>query len=684
MELNQYLEMFLEESYEHLTSLSDNLLLLENDHNNKEIVNVIFRSAHTLKGMAGTMSFSIITSLTHKMENLLDSIRSGDVMVTSEIIDILLKSLTVLENQVKSIEQTGAEVEVDISGLELELQEAGTDNLVANTTLTNVSGAAPFELPKETKEYLERVQTELAEQGYKLYKIGVRLDSGCMLKEVRAYLVFTNLEDKGTIVYSDPSVEDIEAGKFEYSFTLLYSSMSTEVDIKDILNSIAEIEYVNVKEIDISNVDIQSNLLSTEDLVDYTSDLVQDTSKVDKEAKAINTPTLNEDSKAVSVAKKSVRVDIDRLDNLMNLVSELIIVKTRLEDSNLKANSLDLGMNESIEYLERITTNLHDAVMKVRMVAVERVFNRFPRVVRDLSRSLDKEIELHMLGQETEVDRTIIDELGDPLIHLLRNSIDHGIESKEKRLEVGKSEVGNIWLRAYPDGNTVVIEAEDDGGGINVEKVKQKAIEKGIITEQDARDMDTNSAAELIFAPGFSTADQISDISGRGVGLDVVKTKIEALGGVIELNTETGKGSKFIIRLPLTLAILQALMVTVSENRFAIPLNNIREITDIRIDKIREIEGKNVVYFRDKTLSLLRLSTVLNLPSISEEEEHVKVVIVRKGEKEVGLIVDTLVGQQEIVVKSLGALLENIKGIAGATILGNGGLALILDTNFYF
>jgi two-component system, chemotaxis family, sensor kinase CheA len=364
----------------------------------------------------------------------------------------------------------------------------------------------------------------------------------------------------------------------------------------------------------------------------------------------------------------------------MNLVSELIIIKTRLEGVGSNKNDQDMG--EAVEYLERITTNLHDAVMKVRMVPIERVFNRFPRMVRDLSKELGKDITLSLSGEETELDRTVIDEIGDPLIHLIRNSIDHGIEDKAERTKSGKSLTGNLYLRAYQDGNSVVIEVEDDGNGIDINRVRKKAIEKGIISKSEADTMDEKASVELLFRPGFSTAEIISDISGRGVGLDVVKTKIESLNGVVEVETFSGKGSKFIIRLPLTLAIIQALMVTVGNEKYAIPLNVIRDITTINTESIRNIHGQEVVLNRESVLPIIRLSKVLDIEaSTSEAEEEMTIVVVKKGEKYAGFIVDSLIGQQEIVIKTLGKYLSGIKFIAGATILGDGQVALIVDTN---
>jgi two-component system chemotaxis sensor kinase CheA len=386
---------------------------------------------------------------------------------------------------------------------------------------------------------------------------------------------------------------------------------------------------------------------------------------------------------------KTVRVEIGRLDNLMNLVSELIIIKTRLEDLDTSQNRMvdqnsSNNMNEAIEYLERITTSLHDAVMKVRMVPVERTFNRFPRLVRDLSKDLGKNIKLFMSGEETEVDRTVIDEIGDPLIHLIRNSLDHGIESPAEREKAGKADTGFVALRAYPDGNTVVIEVEDDGKGINPEVIKKKAVEKRIITKETADIMTDKELINLLFEAGFSTVDKVTDLSGRGVGLDVVKSKIEAINGTVEVVSTLGQGSKFIIRLPLTLAIIQALMVNLNKEKFAIPLNNIKEITNIETRNITMVQDQEVVLYRNKTLPIIRMKHVLDIDQTKEELDEIIVVIVKKGDVEAGLVVDGLIGQQEIVIKSLGKYLTGIKAIAGATILGNGSVALIVDPNQLF
>ena len=387
------------------------------------------------------------------------------------------------------------------------------------------------------------------------------------------------------------------------------------------------------------------------------------------------------------VASRSVRVDIDKLDVLMNLVSELIIAKNALVSVTSGDNGAEVGsgqiFHENIEYLERVTTNLHESVMKVRMVPIESVVNRFPRMIRDLNRKLNKKMELYMTGEDTELDRTVIDELGDPLMHLLRNSADHGLESNEERVRLGKPEVGSIFLDAYQDGNNVTIEVRDDGGGIDTEKVRRKALEKGTITLQQAEAMTDKDYIDLLFQPSFSTADQISDVSGRGVGLDVVKTKIESLGGSIEARTVKGQGSTFVIQLPLTLAIRQALMVEVGTEKYAIPLGNIDTIEDISQDDIKLVQSKEVIYLRGSVIPIIRMNEILEMEDYDKEAdiESGVAVVVKKGDQRLGLVVDNLLGQQETVIKSMGHHITNAKLFSGATILGDGEVALILDTN---
>jgi len=668
MDMNQYLEIFIEESQEHLQGLNQSLLGLETNPKDMKILNEIFRVAHTIKGMAGTMGYSGITNLTHQMENVLDAIRNGKVEVSTAIIDILFECLDYLDNSISVIANTGQEgtnkadpIIASLNGILLKKPaEAANKPEAEADTQTGVI---------KLNQYEENLIRKAVQQGMSVYKIRVMLAKDCMLKSARAFIVFQTVERYGEIFKAIPKVEDIEDEKFEDEFTIFIITKEPEALIKKELESISEIiearfEKIEATEAEGPNTEVATEAVETAEVAVATEEKESGDESQGKKAKM----------------GKTVRVDIDRLDNLMNLVSELIIIKTRLEGVGSEAENQD--MTEAVEYLERITTSLHDAVMKVRMVPIERVFNRFPRMVRDLSKDLSKDITLNMSGEETELDRTVIDEIGDPLIHLIRNAIDHGIEEKNERVRSNKSPNGTVYLRAYQDGNSVVIEVEDDGKGIDLEKVKKKAIEKGIVTQNDVNTMDDKDIVELLFKPGFSTADKISDLSGRGVGLDVVKTKIESLNGIVEVENSKGKGSKFIIRLPLTLAIIQALLVTVGEEKYAIPLNVIRDINTIDASTIRNVHGQDVVLNRNSVLPIVRLGRMLEVKNVeSDSMNELTAVIVKKGEKNAAFIVDSLIGQQEIVIKTLGKFLSGIKYIAGATILGDGQVALIVDTN---
>ena len=690
MDMSQYLEIFIDESKEHLQTMNEILLVLEGDVENLSHLGEIFRIAHTLKGMSGTMGFTKVADLTHKMENVLDFVRNGTLKVDSAIVDVLFECFDALEEYIENLEKTGKEGDLDSSELVKKLAIIAESKSTSTVTKrvefikeqpkaaadASAGSVDDFHIPLNDIDSLIHKAYEL---GVKPYLIKVTLDSGCMLKAARAFIVFNTLERFGEILKSYPLAEEIEDERFEESFEVLYFSKLDAAYTKNELMRISEITSVVVKALDDVEFAVEEKKEDVEiDLEHVDSKEAESKSKEDGQGKGDKGKT-----------SKTVRVEIGRLDNLMNLVSELIIIKTRLEDLDSKnQKSNDQGsknnMNEAIEYLERITTSLHDAVMKVRMVPVERTFNRFPRLVRDLSKELGKNIKLFMSGEETEVDRTVIDEIGDPLIHLIRNSLDHGIESPAEREKAGKDETGFVALRAYPDGNTVVIEVEDDGKGINPEVIKRKAIEKRIITKEEADVMSEKEIINLLFKAGFSTVDKVTDLSGRGVGLDVVKSKIEAINGTVEVVSNLGQGSKFVIRLPLTLAIIQALMVNLNQEKFAIPLNNIKEITTIETVKITMVQDQEVVLYRNKTLPIIRMKEVLDIEHEHETLDELIVVIVKKGDVEAGLVVDSLIGQQEIVIKSLGKYLTGIKAIAGATILGNGSVALIVDPNQLF
>lgn len=508
-----------------------------------------------------------------------------------------------------------------------------------------------------------------------MYGITVYLQKTCILKSARAFLVFKSVENKGELIKSVPSTEQIEDEEFDFDFSWIFASSDTKENIKKLVMNVSEIAEVYIDDIEIPDVPATGP----------SNDV-----KPAQEKKETAKPDAKEKPKKASASKgkvggRSVRVDIDKLDVLMNLVSELIIAKNGLVSASAASSSGQMAnaqaFHEQIEYLERVTTNLHESVMKVRMVPIESVVNRFPRMIRDLNRKLNKKMELYMTGEETELDRTVIDEIGDPLMHLLRNSADHGLESNEERVRLGKPEVGSIFLDAYQDGNNVVIEVRDDGAGINIDRVRQKAIEKGSITEKQAETMTDKDFIDLLFQPSFSTAEKITDVSGRGVGLDVVKTKIEALGGNITAKTVAGEGSTFTISLPLTLAIIQALMVKVGEEKYAIPLGSINGIEDIAKEDISLVQSKEVINLRGRVIPILRLHDILDMEPVENDPESLIVVIMQKAEQQVGLVIDELIGQQETVIKSLGHHITCDKLFSGATILGDGEVALILDTN---
>jgi len=655
MENNQYIDIFIEETQEHLENLNSNLLLLEKDTDNTKVIDEIFRSAHTLKGMAATMGFENMTKVAHKMEDILHDVKNNKLKINSSIMDIIFKCVDTLGEMLDSISQNGND-DIDIQELIYILTNFNSNGSEANKS----EEKSLTDNKNDINIYEEDIIEEALKNNYNVYKITVFIDKGCIMKSARAFIIFNTLDEMGDVIKSLPSVEDIEDEKFEDNFIVHLITKRDKRDLENILLSIAEVNKVEIEDISL-NLKIEEKA---------NNDIKLNTAKSDLDNKVKNSKT-----------GKSVRVDIDRLDNLMNLVSELIIIKTRLE--GLESENKNTDTSSTIEYLERITTNLHDAVMKVRMVPVERVFNRFPRMVRDLSHDLGKKINLNMYGTDTEVDRTVIDEIGDPLVHIIRNSIDHGIETPEERVKSGKSDTGTINLRAFHEGNHVIIEVSDDGAGIDVEKVKKKAVEKSLYSNEQINELSKEKILDILFKPGFSTSDKVTDVSGRGVGLDVVKNKIEALNGSIEVVTELNKGTKFIIKLPLTLAIIQALLVKIGEEKFAIPLNSISEIVHKKEEEIHDVQGKEVVLFRGKVIPIVRLNEILEIEK-TKNDENLVCVIIKKGESLACCVVDELIGQQEIVIKPLGKYLSSVKTIAGATILGDGQVALIVDSNNLF
>lgn len=673
MENNEYLEVFIEESKEHIQSLNDQLLVLENEPENMDTVGEIFRSAHTLKGMAATMGFQDLADLTHKMENVLDAVRNGQIKITSDIIDVIFQAVDQLEGMVLDISE-GGDGSSDVQELVSKLLAIENNEEVEKVNERDNSTNKTKPVSNDQPHFDQLDQFELAiidqsqEKGFENLEVTIKLNENCLLKAARVYMVFEVLEQMGEVIKSDPTVQELEEENFDLQFHVLLVTKDSPDEVKQKVLKVSEIEKVSV---------------ST-----FMYEKYRDNNKTEKETSANNGVVSenkskeSEDSKkktAKGVTGKTIRVNIDRLDGLMNLFEELVIDRGRLEQ--ISANLKHAELQETVERMSRISGDLQNIILNMRMVPIEQVFNRFPRMVRQLSKDLGKKINLEIVGAETELDRTVIDEIGDPLVHLIRNALDHGVETPEQRIANGKNEEGHLLLQAYHSGNHVFIEISDDGAGINRDKVVNKAISNNVITTEEANQLTDKEVYQLIMSSGFSTADKISDVSGRGVGLDVVKNTIESLGGNITIESEEGKGSLFSIQLPLTLSIISVLLVEVEKEKYAIPLSSIIETAIINRSEILNAHNKKVIDFRGRVVPLLDLKNVFEVPTENEEEELSSVVIIRKGDKMAGLVVDTFIGQQEIVLKSLGDYLGDVFAISGATILGDGQVALIVDTN---
>lgn len=690
MDTNQYMEMFLEESREHLQSLNDGLLALENDPEEISVVNDIFRNAHTIKGMSATMGFTKIAELTHDMENVFDLLRTEKMKVNEDIMDTLFKTIDSLEQMIESVGAGGPEDVVDITGFESKLSALASGKPVSEAEPAPAAAAPAAAAPAAAASSIEYsdtdkdVITEAANGGMHAYHIKVTLSDNCVLKSARSYMVMNALDQLGEVVKSVPPAEDLEQEKFEHSFDVVVVTDSEMKPVEDALLSISEVDSVEIKD-------------AVEELKAADAPAPEAAPAAAPAAPAANVPapaapaapapkpSAPPAKKPAAETKKlksgqSVRVDIEKLDTLMNLMGELVINKVRLEQIGTTHRLTEL--TETLEQMDRVTTDLQTVVMKVRMVPVGQVFNRFPRMVRDLAKELGKELNLTIEGEETELDRTVIDEIGDPIMHLLRNSLDHGLESPDAREAKGKPRIGEVGLIARHEGNNVVIMVTDDGKGIDADVIRRKAVEKGMISEDEANSLDDADAVRLIFLPGFSTAEVITDVSGRGVGMDVVRSKIETLGGHVDVETKIDEGSVFKIKLPLTLAIIQALLVKVQEEMYAIPLGSIDSTINITQEDIKTVRNKEVIVLRGQIIPIIRLGDILNVPRVHEgDSDDIFVVVVHIGERKAGIVVDNLIGQQEIVIKTLGKLLAGLKVISGATVLGDGRVAMILDVS---
>ncbi|WP_347941846.1 chemotaxis protein CheA [Peribacillus simplex] len=676
MDMNQYLEVFIEESKEHLQTCSEQLLVLEKNPEDLSIVNEIFRSAHTLKGMSATMGYEDLANLTHKIENVLDAIRNSQIALSPELFDVIFLAVDDLEAMVMSIAE-GGDGKRNVKDVvhQLEMIEKGESPF--SSTIAEIAAASAILEKKEmfAGEYDEFEWTVLQQskdQGFNSFEISIGLREDCLLKAARVFMVFEVLEKSGEVIKSHPPVELLEEEQFDRQFMITMVTTESGEEIKKKIMKVTEVDQVVVNALDLESMLHAAN--SNEDKV---------TEILKQESNNALLPTDNDDKKKQAPVKpasnKTIRVNIERLDILMNLFEELVIDRGRLDQISRDLDNQEL--HETVERMSRITSDLQTIVLNMRMVPVETVFNRFPKMVRQLARDLNKKVNLEINGAKTELDRTVIDEIGDPLVHLIRNAMDHGIETTEERLAKGKNEEGKILLKAYHSGNHVFIEIEDDGAGINKDRVLNKALSNGILTKETAATLTDKQIYELIFASGFSTAETISDVSGRGVGLDVVKNTIESLGGSVTIDSKENEGSIFLIQLPLTLSIISVMLVAIQNEKYAIPLSSIIETAIIKKADIMNAHNQQVIDYRGKVLPLLFLKDIFEVPISQEEEESLSVVIVRKGDKLAGLVVDSFIGQLEIVLKSLGNYLTSAFAISGATILGDGQVALIIDCN---
>ena len=670
MDTSQYLTMFLEESMENLQTLNESLLELEQNPNDVDKLNEIFRVAHTIKGMAATMGFTDLAELTHKMEDVLSEFREGKLKVTQDVVTVLFDCLDTLEKMVSNVEE-GSDEKVEMQGIIDRLISISENDEVKDIKKdsANTKKSEKTEKQDEEESKLELNQYDISvikqgqQKGYNAFNIIINISENTLLKSARAFLIVKDLEEIGEIIKSDPSTEDIENEEFDLQLKFILMTNSKEEEVYSLVQGISEVREVKVNAIVFEEEKIADIKPKEAENLEQKK---ADNSKQNKEVKKEEAP-----KKEHKKVHQSVRVDLERIDKLMNMVSEIVIYRTRLEQIVLSYKSQDL--TETLEQIGRTTSDLQDLVMKIRMLPLDTVFNRFPRMIRDISVELNKEINFVIEGAETELDRTVIDEIGEPLIHLLRNAADHGVEPQEQRIAKGKSPVGTVKLVAYQEGTKALIKVSDDGAGINLGKVKAKAEKMGISTEG----LNDNDIKNLIFAQGFSTNEVVTDISGRGVGMDVVKTKIASLGGTVDLQSEEGVGSTFVIKLPLTLQIIQALLVKIGDETLAISLGFIDRVIDYKEDKIKSTNGKEVIIYRDNVIPLIRLNERLEIKSNESDKKFV--IIVNVGDKTVGLLVDSLLGQQEIVIKPLGKTLKELSEYIGATILGNGLVTLILD-----
>ncbi|MEM1592606.1 MAG: chemotaxis protein CheA [Candidatus Bathyarchaeia archaeon] len=634
--MDQYKQLFIEEAKEHIDNLTRGLLIVEKDPGNIDAINVLFRSAHTLKGSSAMMGFKDIAELTHKMEDVLDGIRKSG-RVSSELVNILLECVDALTCRLDKL-QNGIDEEIDIASLMEKLNRFQV-----------IEDAKPQERIEDKKD----AGNDSRESEGQIYQVDVKLSSDCIFRALRACMIIDRLSEKGEVLKTFPSKEDIERDNVGHEIRILIRSNVGDIDLRKCVESICEVESVSIMQV-----------RNAEEFTNHGRACEQ---REDSYKPMFDTRI-----------SQTVRIHFKHLDKLMNLVGELVINKIALLQAISSSNQEYL--KRVAGSIDRLVTELQDLVTRIRMVPVSQIFDRFPRLVRDLSLKKNKKVELLMEGREIEVDRTVLDEIGEPLVHLIRNCIDHGIEPPEERIKYGKNPVGLIRLVARREGDHVLIEVEDDGAGIDPEKIKRTAIERGFLSLDEVSKMSREQLINLVFIPGFSTAKQVTETSGRGVGMDVVKTKIESLGGFVSLKTEVGKGTKVTLKLPLTVAIIKSLLVNVAGQIFAIPSSQVSEVIRIDASDIKSLGMMEVIEVRGHVIPLLRLSSLLNLNSGEAQNHHE--VIVTNADNEgrcYGLVVDSVLRLQEILIKPLDSTLSCLKEFSGATILGDGQVVLVLD-----
>lgn len=684
MDMSQYLGAFLDETDDNVQRLDDLLLALEKNMTDMDVINEIFRSAHTLKGMAGTMGFTNMMGLTHAMEDRLDAARKGTRPLTEADMNRLFQGLDTLQEMADSIRGGGNDSHIDVSEMVHDLRNESPAPAAAPASAQSAVSESHGDsvTASQDAEWAKKANAE----GSNAYSVHVTLSQSCLLKAARAYMVVNRLEEMGEIFKADPPTDALEKEEFEFDFTVYVATPAPAEEVKAAIEKIGDVQSAEVEEVKAAEstapapAPVQASAPAPAETPAPAPQASAPASTPSAPAKPAAAPTKKE---GVKKSGQTVRVDIGRLDKLMNLVGELVISRARIE--RLVQEARLRQFDDTLSQLGRISGDIQELVTKLRMVPVSFTFDRFPRLIRDLCKTLNKNVELVLEGEDTELDRTVIDEIGDPMVHLIRNSMDHGIEHPEERKALGKPEKGILKIAAYQEGSGVVIEVSDDGAGIDPDKVKKKAIERGIITEDRAAIMSDDEATQIVLLPGFSMAKQITDLSGRGVGMDAVKTKVEQLGGQFDLVSKKNEGTHVYIRLPLTLAIVLSLLIKVGDETYAISLENVEETIMVRKEDIKTVHGEPTTLLRGEVLSLNVLGDILGSDLGDERDrDEYPVVVVKIGKNKIGFIVSQLIGQQEIVIKSLGRFLAKIDGITGGTILGDGNVALILDVASFY